>query len=145
MELRPYRKRVYGDGHYSHTVYSCFCDIYIATLSDYRVRCIRLPCQEPCNIGIARGIFLFLFFFSEKNVFLLFNIVWPFLTMKSGMTSSIFAQTNLGLEKVQSKVIYYTRIWNGIQRIDIASPQSTAKLKKCRKESIFYSRSSSIP
>ena len=67
MELRPYRKRVYGDGHYSHTVYSCFCDIYIATLSDYRVRCIRLPCQEPCNIGIARGIYLFLFFFSEKK------------------------------------------------------------------------------
>ena len=41
--------------------------IYIATLSDYRVRCIRLPCQEPCNIGIARGIFLFLFFFNEKK------------------------------------------------------------------------------
>ena len=63
----------------------------------------------------------------KKNVFLLFNIVWPFLTMKSGRTSSIFAQTNLGLEKVQSKVIYYTRIWNGIQRIDIASPQSKTK------------------
>ena len=47
--------------------------------------------------------------------------------MKSGRTSSIFAQTNLGLEKVQSKVIYYTRIWNGIQRIDIASPQSKTK------------------
>ena len=113
MELRPYRKRVYGDGHYSHTVYSCFCDIYIATLSDYRVRCIRLPCQEPCNIGIARGIFLFLFFFSEKIVFLLFNIVWPFLTMKSGRTSSIFAQTNFSLEKVQSK-------WFTIQEYETA-------------------------
>lgn len=71
--------------------------------------------------------FYFCSFLMKKNVFLLFNIVWPFLTMKSGRTSSIFAQTNLGLEKVQSKVIYYTRIWNGIQRIDIASPQSKTK------------------